>query len=180
MSFIEQPSVQDNSLFAAYHTCHEELLSIFSDNPDFVDFAGDDDCFYAIFRTSLRPQIDSVLETVGKINSVLSLLNTDFFPEINVTLNYRIGVDFNELFVFKDIMESDNNTFYSRNWFGKALRCAKKMAKLEGREEANIIVSNRIFKNLKEEYQKFFDAFDDYYMSNVVNAKISNWIKSKR
>ena len=39
MSFIEQPSVQDNSLLAAYHTCHEELLSIFSDNPDFVDFA---------------------------------------------------------------------------------------------------------------------------------------------
>ena len=54
------------------------------------------------------------------------------------------------------------------------------MEKLEGREEANIIVSNRIFKNLKEEYQKFFNAFDGYYTSNIVNAKISKWIKSDR
>lgn len=28
--------------------------------------------------------------------------------------------------------------------------------------------------------KKFFNAFDSYYTSNIVNAKISNWIKSKR
>lgn len=172
--------LKEDNLFKAYRTCQREILALFKDNMDFMDFIGFDDAYCGIFNTSFRPQIDQILESVGKINAILEFFQLYFEKKLNVKIEYQIGVDYEEAYVFKEIINISTHTSLNhRYWCGKVFQNTKSLAKLSGEDGQHVYITSRIFNNLKDEYKAFFESFQqDVYYANVVNTKIINWAKS--
>lgn len=170
---------ETKSLLKAYKTCHSEMMSLFSENPNYIDFVGFNGIYSGIFATSFCHQIDQIIETVGKINASLEFLRLYLEKKLHVKMDFQIGVDYEDAVVFKDgITVSDECTLNSRSWHGKVFQVAKDLATVEGIDGQHVYITSRIFNNLKDEYKKFFESYQSFYYTNIVNTKIINWAKN--
>lgn len=170
---------ETKSLLKAYKTCHNEIMALFSENPNYIDFVGFDGLYSGIFSTSFCHQIDQIIETVGKINATFEFLRLYLEKKLHVKIEFQIGVDYEDAIVFKDeLAASDECNLYSRSWHGKVFQVAKDLATDEGIDGQHVYISSRIFNNLKDEYKKFFESHQSFYYTNIVNTKIINWAKN--
>lgn len=102
---------------------------------------------------------------------------------LHLELDFQIGVDYTKLMMINNVENGLDNSFSSpRTWNGIALIKAKELSVSNfGPSEKHVYISDRIYNNIKEEYKKFFSSScKDYYIADIVNTNIINWLKSHK
>lgn len=175
----------DEKLLKSYCICNNEIRAVFVDNRNFVDFIALGDDFIGIFDTPLCSDIDRLLETIGKLNAVLYCIKEKINMTLHLKLDFQIGVDYTKLMMINNVENGLDNSFSSpRTWNGIALIKAKELSVSNFEvlpSEKHVYISARIYNNIKEEYKKFFSSScNDYYIADIVNTNIINWLKSHK
>ena len=166
----------------AYRIIDKVMYDIFRDNDSCVDVLHVGHYYIGIFYAPQTINIDNVLDTMGKLNAALSILDIKFKKNLSMSLGGVMAADFGE------IMHSMDLTPYE-SWQGIPINnvialCDEVYSKDKKEYDGVTLISDSIKINLKEEYAKFFNtelSSTDHtiksYKAYVVNTAMYNWVK---
>lgn len=174
-----------SEVIKAYRIIDKVMYDIFRDNDSCVDVLHVGHYYTGIFYAPQTINIDNVLDTMGKLNAALSILNIKFNKLLALKLSGVMAADFGE------IMHSTDFAPYE-SWQGAPINnvialCDEVYSK--GNDYDGItVISDSIKINLKEEYAKFFNTELDSanhniiksYKAYVVNTAMYNWVKQNK
>lgn len=166
----------------AYFLCNNEIKALFVDNPNFVDMIGFNDDYCGIFDTPLCADVDRLLESIGKINAILIYLKKLIGSVLRIDLKATIGVDYTSVFLFNNI-DGSNAVSNIRAWHGIAIAKARELAYSQISQEnidKHVIISGRIYNNIKDEYKKFFSVENNMYLADIVNTYLLDWVRNNK
>lgn len=167
----------------AYRIIDKVMYDIFRDNDSCVDVLHVGHYYIGIFYAPQTINIDNVLDTMGKLNAALSILDIKFKKNLSMSLGGVMAADFGE------IMHSMDCAPYE-SWQGTPVNnvialCDDVYSKGNDYDGVTLITDS-IKINLKEEYTKFFDIELDSassiknYKGYVVNTAMYNWVKQNQ
>lgn len=179
-------SVYDNNdivgLSYAYDIVKHVLLDVFRSNSDCVDIQVVGRYFCGIYNAPVKSNIDGLVETMAKLNAVLSVLDIKLNNGFNIRVRGNCGCDFGELFKINSSYNKLDYLFSS--WHGAPINMAMLYSGQDIENEKNgTIISDNIKSNIKEAYAKFFGEYNPKiggYWSSLVDSEIFQWVKSNR
>lgn len=169
----------------AYRIIDKVIYDIFRDNDGCVDVVHVGHYYIGIFYAPQTINIDNVLDTMGRLNAALSVLNIKFKKNLSMPLGGVMAADFGEIMHSMDLAPYES-------WQGIPINnvialCDEVYSKDEKEYDGVTLISDSIKINLKEEYVKFFDtelpSTDNLiksYKGYVVNTAIYNWVKQNK
>lgn len=168
----------------AYRIIDKVMYDIFRDNDSCVDVLHVGHYYIGVFYAPQTINIDNVLDTMGRLNAALSILDIKFKKNLDMSLGGVMAADFGE------IMHSMDLTPYE-SWQGIPINnvialCDEVYSKDKKEYDGVTLISDSIKINLKEEYAKFFNTelsstehTIKSYKGYVVNTGMYNWVKQK-
>lgn len=168
----------------AYRIIDKVMYDIFRDNDSCVDVLHIGHYYIGIFYAPQTIDIDMVLDTMGRLNAALSILDIKFKKNLDMSFGGVMAADFGE------IMHSMDLTPYE-SWQGIPINnvialCDEVYSKDKKEYDGVTLISDSIKINLKEEYAKFFNTelsstehTIKSYKGYVVNTGMYNWVKQK-
>lgn len=167
----------DNSLvldfLKAYEIAKKMLFDIFRDNTDCIDIFCVSHMFCGIFNTPVKSQVDSMLETMGKLNAAILMIDMKL-KKLNINVRGNCGCDYGVMYHFCNF-EVSNQTGDDWSWYGRPLDKAILYSESEIKNDKNgTIISENVKSNIKEEYANLFseDKINIAYYSTLVDTAI--------
>lgn len=169
----------------AYRIIDKVIYDVFRDNDSCADVLHVGHYYIGIFYAPQTINIDDVLDTMGKLNATLSVLDIKFKKNLSMSFGGVMAADFGE------IMHSMDLTPYE-SWQGIPINnvialCDEVYSKDKKEYDGVTLISDSIKINLKEEYAKFFNtelSSTDHsiksYKAYVVNTAMYNWVKENK
>lgn len=169
----------------AYRIIDKVMYDIFRDNDSCVDVLHVGHYYIGIFYAPQTIDIDNVLDTMGKLNASLSVLDIKFKKNLSISLGGVMAADFGE------IMHSMDLTPYE-SWQGIPINnvialCDEVYSKDKKEYDGVTLITDSIKINLKEEYTRFFNtelSSTDHsiksYKAYVINTTIYSWVKQNK
>lgn len=169
----------------AYRIIDKVMYDIFRDNDSCVDVLHVGHYYIGIFYAPQTINIDDVLDTMGKLNAALSILDIKFKKNLSMSLGGVMAADFGEIMHSMDLIPYES-------WQGIPINnvialCDEVYSKDKKEYDGVTLISDSIKINLKEEYVKFFDtelpSTDNLiksYKGFVVNTAMYNWVKENK
>lgn len=169
----------------AYRIIDKVMYDIFRDNDSCVDVLHVGHYYIGIFYAPQTINIDNVLDTMGKLNAALSVLDIKFKKNLSMSLGGVMAADFGE------IMHSMDLTPYE-SWQSMPINnvialCDEVYSKDKKEYDGVTLITDSIKINLKEEYTRFFDIewsstnnSIKSYKAYVINTTIYNWAKQNK
>lgn len=169
----------------AYRIIDKVMYDIFRDNDSCVDVLHVGHYYIGIFYAPQTIDIDNVLDTMGKLNASLSVLDIKFKKNLSMSLGGVMAADFGE------IMHSMDLTPYE-SWQGIPINnvialCDEVYSKDKKEYDGVTLITDSIKINLKEEYTRFFNtelSSTDHsiksYKAYVINTTIYSWVKQNK
>lgn len=167
---VAEDTPEDHSIL------HNSVVKIFEENSKCRDIVTHGHYVTAVFDTPFKTDIDSALDSVGKINATFNIAYHIRKSTKIVGIRKGIGMAYGN--VLLTTIGSGNRAII--NWDGGAFETATVYAR-EAAENANskVLASYTIYNNLKEDYQKFFkEEGEDKYVAFPVNIAMEKWSKS--
>lgn len=179
-------SVYDNcdivGLSSAYDIVKRVLLDIFRSNSDCIDILCVGRFYSGIYNAPMKSNIDGLIETMAKLNAVLSVLDIKLNSRYKIRVKGNCGCDFGELFKIQTQYSKPENILCT--WHGAPLNMAMLYANVDIRNDKNgTIISDNIKSNINEAYASFFGEYDSEisgYWASLVDSKIFQWVKSNK
>ena len=173
-----------SEVIKAYRIIDKVMYDIFRDNDSCVDVLHVGHYYTGIFYAPQTINIDNVLDTMGKLNAALSILNIKFKKHLAMKFGGVIAADFGEIMHSVDLAPYDS-------WQGAPINNVIALCDDVYPEEKDndgvTVISDSIKINLKEEYAKFFNTVLEptnhtikSYKAYVVNTAMYNWIKQSK
>lgn len=174
---------QRERIVKAYRIIDKVIYDVFRDNDSCADVLHVGHYYIGIFYAPQTIDIDNVLDTMGKLNAALSVLDTKFKKSLSMSLSGVMAADFGEIMHSMDLAPYES-------WQGTPINnvialCNDVYSKGNDYDGVTLITDS-IKINLKEEYAKFFDTELDStssiksYKSYVVNTAMYNWVKQNK
>lgn len=169
----------------AYRIIDKVMYDIFRDNDSCVDVLHVGHYYIGIFYAPQTINIDDVLDTVGKLNAALSVLDIKFKKNLSMSLGGVMAADFGEIMHSMDLAPYEI-------WQGTPINnvialCNYVYSKDKKEYDGITLITDSIKINLKEEYVKFFDtemtstdSLIKSYKGYVVNTAMYNWVKENQ
>lgn len=168
----------------AYRIIDKVMYDIFRDNDSCVDVLHVGHYYIGVFYAPQTINIDLVLDTMGKLNAALSILDIKFKKNLSMSLGGVMAADFGE------IMHSMDLTPYE-SWQGipinNVIALCDEVYSKDSDYDGVTLITDSIKINLKEEYIKFFDtewpstdSSIKSYKAYVVNTTMYNWVKQNK
>lgn len=169
----------------AYRIIDKVMYDIFRDNDSCVDVLHVGHYYIGIFYAPQTINIDDVLDTVGKLNAALSVLDIKFKKNLSMSLDGVMAADFGEIMHSMDLAPYEI-------WQGTPINnvialCNYVYSKDKKEYDGITLITDSIKINLKEEYVKFFDtemtstdSLIKSYKGYVVNTAMYNWVKENQ
>lgn len=167
----------------AYRIIDKVMYDIFRDNDSCVDVLHVGHYYIGVFYAPQTINIDNVLDTMGRLNAALSILDIKFKKNLDMSLGGVMAADFGEIMYSKGLAPYES-------WQGIPLNnvialCDEVYSK--GNEYDGVtLITDSIKINLKEEYAKFFNTelsstehTIKSYKGYVVNTGMYNCVKQK-
>lgn len=158
----------------ATQTLIRELLMVMMDSSHCRDINVVGNYIYGIFSTPFKSQIDEVLETLAKVNSVRDLVSLKLNGKGIKSPKMKIGADYGA--VLRTTFKKDDDQPIHL-WNGARFKHLADLVDCQMEEDEDIVVTGRFKQNLKEEYQKYMIAKDEKYVANVKNIALKKWIE---
>lgn len=158
------------------------MYDIFIDNDSCVDVLHVGHYYIGVFYAPQTINIDNVLDTMGRLNAALSILDIKFKKNLDMSFGGVMAADFGEIMYSKGLAPYES-------WQGAPVNnvialCEEVYSKDNKEYDGVTLISDSIKINLKEEYAKFFNtelSSTDHtiksYKAYVVNTAMYNWVK---
>ena len=165
----------------AYRIIDKVMYDIFRDNDSCVDVLHVGHYYIGIFYAPQTINIDNVLDTMGRLNAALSILDIKFKKNLDMSFGGVMAADFGEIMHSMDLAPYEN-------WKGTPINnvialCDEVYSK-DSDYDGVTLITDSIKINLKEEYIKFFatewssaDSSIKSYKAYVVNTTMYDWVK---
>lgn len=169
----------------AYRIIDKVMYDIFRDNDSCVDVLHVGHYYIGVFYAPQTINIDNVLDTMGRLNAALSILDIKFKKNLDMSLGGVMAADFGEIMYSKGLAPYES-------WQGIPLNnvialCDEVYSKDKKEYDGVTLISDSIKINLKEEYAKFFNTelsstehTIKSYKGYVVNTGMYNWVKQNQ
>lgn len=157
----------------ATQTLVRELVMVMMDSNHCRDIKVIGNYIYGIFSTPFKLQIDEVLETLAKVNSVRDIVALKLKGKNIATPRMKIGADYGS--VLRLTYKKEEIPTYL--WNGTRFKHLTALVDRQMDEEEDIVVTGRFKQNLKEDYQKYMIAKNENYVANVRNIALKNWVE---
>ena len=169
----------------AYRIIDKVMYDIFRDNDSCVDVLHVGHYYIGVFYAPQTINIDNVLDTMGRLNAALSVLDIKFKKNLSMSLGGVMAADFGEIMYSKGLAPYES-------WQGIPLNnvialCDEVYSKDKKEYDGVTLISDSIKINLKEEYAKFFNTelsstehTMKSYKGYVVNTGMYNWVKQNQ
>lgn len=136
------------------------------------------DCVWGVFETPYKSDIDSVLATAARLNSMIKILNYKLKKKGYTQISVGIGADYGRALMVK--AGYSGSGLNDVIWMGDVVNSACHIANKAGRDGRNpIIVSSVIYSNLNEDNQKLLSSTTidgkNYYSGDIVSIYMDNW-----
>mgnify|MGYP000780066913 FL=1 len=166
----------------AYRIIDKVMYDIFIDNDSCVDVLHVGHYYIGVFYAPQTINIDNVLDTMGRLNAALSILDIKFKKNLDMSFGGVMAADFGEIMYSKVLAPYES-------WQGAPVNnvialCEEVYSKDNKEYDGVTLISDSIKINLKEEYAKFFNtelSSTDHtiksYKAYVVNTAMYNWVK---
>lgn len=170
--YVEEASYRSQADRA---TITEAVYTALSEHPKCKDVISLGSYIVGIFNTAFKNEIDSALDSVGKVMALFGLANKIYGQAMHADLTYGVGMNYAKALLTKSTGGDDPQ--YS--WSGDAITVAMKLSE-DASHGKKVYASFTIYNNLKEEYQKLFTKvlFGDYYEATPVNIAMNKWINA--
>lgn len=154
-----------------------EVGRVLYDNRDCRDLGANGNHIWAVFNAPMHENINGLVETSAKVNSVIQLINHKL-GNSQIFIKDGIGMDFGETYFITDRITVTGEQ-QDQVWLGDTFEKAHKLAvRLLDDADRPIGVTQNVFQNLRKEYQSFFEEQDsNTYKAGLINVSINNWIK---
>ena len=170
--YIEENSYRSQSDRA---TITQAVYTALAENPCCKDVFSLGNKIVGIFNSPFKSDIDSALDSVGKVNALFNLVNKIYRQSMHGTLTCGIGMSYGKVLMVKSL--DGEHPQYA--WSGEAVSVATKLStSTSGRAEDKVCASFSIYNNLKEDYQKLFSRVTGYYEATPVNIAMNKWINA--
>lgn len=167
----------------AYRIIDKVMYDIFRDNDSCVDVLHVGHYYIGIFYAPQTINIDLVLDTMGKLNAALSILNIKFNKSLALKLGGVMAADFGEVM---HSMELDPYESWQGAPINNVIALCDEVYSKGNEYDGVTLITDSIKINLKEEYAKFFNTelsstehTIKSYKGYVVNTGMYNWVKQK-
>ena len=169
----------------AYRIIDKVMYDIFRDNDSCVDVLHVGHYYIGIFYAPQTIDIDMVLDTMGRLNAALSILDIKFKKNLDMSFGGVMAADFGEIMYSKGLAPYES-------WKGIPINnvialCDEVYSKDKKEYDGVTLISDSIKINLKEEYAKFFNTelsstehTIKSYKGYVVNTGMYNWAKQNQ
>lgn len=166
-------------LQSIYKTIRKAVIKILSFDDKFCQeyiFTGGH--IVALFNTPFTSCIDDVLDYAALLNSAITAINYMTKKKYDASVSVNIGIEFG------DILRINSHIHVStakETFQGSPINNAIIYAGLKlDKENGNIVISENVRRNLKDEYKAFFKTYEDKYLvSKVYNSRATKLIKEK-
>lgn len=158
----------------ATRTLVGELLMVMMDSNSCRDIEVVGNYIYGIFSTPFKSQVDEVLETLAKVNSVRDLVALKLNGKGIEAPKMRIGADYGT--VLRTTVKQEKDEF-DHLWNGTRFKHLSALVDRQMEDDEDIVVTERFKKNLKEDYRKYMIAKNGKYVANVRNIALKKWIE---
>lgn len=160
----------------AYSAFVSEVCSICRSNSSCRDIIILDDEIRCIYNTSLKSEVNAVIDDLARIHSLASIVEKKIgFPYKSLLV--KLSACYGRLDM--SVIEQPSMHLQFR-WSGFAW---KKAILLSEKAKDNYTLVNRvIWNNLTDDNQKLFkllDASEEIYEGNIINLAMNNWVISK-
>ena len=165
----------------AYRIIDKVMYDIFRDNDSCVDVLHIGHYYIGIFYAPQTIDIDLVLDTMGRLNAALSVLDIKFKKNLSMSLGGVMAADFGEIM---HSMELDPYESWQGAPINNVIALCDEVYSKGNEYDGVTLITDSIKINLKEEYIKFFDtelpstdSLIKSYKAYVVNTAMYNWVK---
>lgn len=168
----------------AYRIIDKVMYDIFRDNDSCVDVLHVGHYYIGVFYAPQTINIDNVLDTMGRLNAAIDILDIKFKKIMPISLSCIMAADFGEVMHSMDLAPYES-------WQGTPINnvialCNEVYSKCNDYYGATLI-TEAIMINLKEEFANFFDKKWSStecpiksYIAYVINTVMHNWIKQNK
>lgn len=177
---VESSSIM-TEMAMAFRIIKKVIYDIFQDNEECIDVAFMGRSFCGVFNAPLRVNIDEVLETMGKLNAAISVLDLKLNSQFGIKVKGVVCADFGTVIRYVD---SESNEI---SWYGTPITNVVELCNEKSEKETGVtVITFAVKSNLKEDYAKFFDNDEQSvidtptYKAYLVNTEIFNWVKQHK
>lgn len=177
--YIDETSFRSQ---ADHATITEAVYSALAEHPKCKDVFTLGNYTVAVFDTPFKSDIDEVLDSVGKVNTLVKLVNK-IYPSSSQLVVY-IGMNYGKALLLKSIGGDEPHYVWSGDAVSTAIRLSspneERKKETEDTYVNKVYASFTIFNNLKEDYKKLFTKVSskDYYEATPVNIAMNKWINA--
>lgn len=170
--YVEETSYRS---LADRATITEAIYTAFVEHPKCKDVVSLGSYIVGIFNTAFKSDIDSALDSVGKVMAMFGLVNKVYGQTMHEDITYGVGMNYAKALLTKS-SEGENPQY---TWSGDAITTSMILS-----EKASLVkkvyASFTIYNNLKEDYQKLFSKvlLGDHYEATPVNIAMNKWINA--
>jgi class 3 adenylate cyclase len=166
------------ALARLYRAYISEMVAILNSHEKAIEVNIVGDGVWAVFNAPFKADIDALFDTIGKMNSLMTILNHKLKKAGYPTpIKAGIGASFGRALMIKAGLSGSgiNDVVYMGDVVNHAAKLASKGS--NGYGVAPIFLSNDFFGNLKEKYQAFAtkDWIQDCYTSNAISLEMNEW-----
>lgn len=128
----------------------------------------------AVFDTPMKKQIEEVINLSAMIRSVNAVVLTTLKQDLSSQV-VTVGLDYGAVLCFNNAKDSLEEKFFA----GDAMLTAKQLTDLK---EDYVVISNSIYINLSEDWQKNLFVSHDivennkYHFAPLINIRMHKWV----
>lgn len=157
-----------------------EVIAVMRGDETISEIYIEGDGVWGVFNTTTNEEVNRVFETVGRISSVIDIMNIKLTKKKYTPLSVGIGIeDGTTLYIKAGYKGSGINEVV---WVGNIVGMAAKLCNFGNKSSSDeeIMVSERVYNMLEDKYKKFFtwNSVRECYNCSVINVLMNDWVKA--
>lgn len=166
------------TLAKMYRAFLSECVAIMNAEYDCKEVNINGDCVWGVFETPMKSDIEEVISTAAKLNSMIKILNYKLRKKKYTEISVGIGVDYGRALMVK--AGYSGSGLNDVIWMGDVVNSACHLCAKAGRNgRSPLIISACIYSNLSEQsqglFQEFYDSWKKYYETNIIDTDMQAW-----
>lgn len=161
-----------------YRAYISEMVAVLKDNLCINEVYIEGDGVWAVFNTTTKPEIQSVIDTAGKISALVKVLNVKFAKRGYSSIKVGIGIEDGESLYIK--AGHKGSSINEVVWIGKAVGSAAKLCGYGNATwfDGETMISSNVYNNINDTYKSLFSWSNSRacYSGNFVNIAMQEWV----
>jgi class 3 adenylate cyclase len=160
-----------------YRSYISEIVALLNSNSDCKEVNIEGDAVSGIFNTIYKSQIEDLINTAAKINTLIQIINYHFRKNDIVEIKVGIGVAFGRALMIK--AGYSGSGINEVVWMGEVVNRASKLCNEANKDTTHpILIDDIVYENINDEEIKEFFSYNyllGCYGANIMNRDMDEW-----